>query len=95
MLYNTILHTLYADTIPNLIRKRMRILDPSASIPAHFDYASLKEELRKRRAQIGDDDADFPEMRRIIEEFWDYDEADRARAVEISHEYVEREKQRK
>ncbi len=64
--------------------------------PAHAELVTtLKEELRKRRAQIGDDDADFPEMRRIIEEFWDYDEADRARAVEISHEYVEREKQRK
>ncbi len=57
--------------------------------------AALKDQLRRRRIEVGDTDAEFPSMRQVIEEFWDYDEADRARAVELSHEYVAREAKRK
>ena len=54
----------------------------------------LKEQLRARRAEVGDTDEAFPEMRAVIEEFWDYGEADRAKAIELSHEYAKRERAR-
>jgi len=54
----------------------------------------LKAQLAERRRQIRDTDEQFPEMLAVIDEFWDYDATDRARAVEISHDYAEREKSR-
>ncbi len=63
--------------------------------PQYADViVKLKKQLAQRRAEIKDDDEPFPEMRAVIEEFWDYDEADRAKAIEISHEYAARERSR-
>ena len=54
-------------------------------------YASvvkeLKTQLRKRREEILDTDEQFPEMKKVIDEFWDYDEVDKQRAIEISNKY--------
>lgn len=47
----------------------------------------LKEQLRVRRAELGEDDLEFP-FNKVIDEFWDYDEEDRAKAVAISHTFL-------
>lgn len=41
---------------------------------------------------MGDDGEEFPEAEKIVQEFWDYDGDDRAAAVEISGEFLERRK---
>ena len=59
--------------------------------PAYADVvAQLKEQLAQKRREIGDTDEAFPEVRAVIERFWDYDEEDRAAAIQISHDYAER-----
>jgi len=59
--------------------------------PTYADIAKeMKALLAKRRAEIGDTGEDYPECEAIVQEFWDYDEADRAKAIQISHEYKER-----
>ena len=56
--------------------------------PAHADLvAELKSQLAALREHVGDTGEDHPAAERVVREFWDYDAADRARAVEISHDY--------
>lgn len=50
----------------------------------------LKRQFAELRTKIGDDGTQFPECEKIVQEFWDYDAADRAKAVEISHQYLQR-----
>ncbi|MDZ8120034.1 sulfatase family protein [Pontiella agarivorans] len=47
---------------------------------------TLKEQLRTRRAELGEDDPKFP-FNKVINDFWDYGSEERARAIEISHRY--------
>lgn len=49
----------------------------------------LKKQLAQRRRVIGDTDEAFPAIKAVVDEFWDYDQADRDRAVEISHAFLE------
>ena len=57
--------------------------------PAHRELvAELKQRLRDKRAAVGDDGAAFPAVERVIEDFWDYDAADRERAAAIAREYA-------
>jgi arylsulfatase A-like enzyme len=49
--------------------------------------ADLKRRLALTRARVGDDGSHFPACEKVVQEFWDYDDADRARAAEISHAY--------
>ena len=59
--------------------------------PAYADVVKqLKAQLRNRRAQIGDTDEQFPAIRKIVDEFWHYDKAARAKAVAVSHDYAAR-----
>ncbi|MEZ6123282.1 MAG: DUF4976 domain-containing protein [Planctomycetaceae bacterium] len=51
---------------------------------------SLKRQLAELRTKIGDDGSHFPECEKIVQEFWDYDAADQAKATEISHQYLQR-----
>lgn len=44
----------------------------------------LKKELKQRRAELGEDNPAFP-FNAVIEEYWDYDENDWAKAIEISN----------
>ncbi|MDP6444957.1 MAG: sulfatase [Pirellulaceae bacterium] len=57
------------------------------------DYAAvvaeLKQRLKKLRAHVRDDGKDFPAAERVIQEFWDDDERDRAEARRISRAYLE------
>ena len=42
--------------------------------------------------RVGDDGSHYPECEKIVREFWDYDEADQAKARKISAEYLARRK---
>ncbi len=50
--------------------------------------AKLKRKLREVRSRVKDTDEEFPEIRAVIDEFWDYDESARAKAIQISHEFA-------
>ena len=61
--------------------------------PKHAKIAqSLKSWLAKVRKRVGDDGSHYPECEKIVQEFWDYDEADQAKARKISAEYLARRK---
>ncbi len=51
---------------------------------------ALKQQLAETRSRVGDDGSHFPDCEKVVQEFWDYDEADRARAVEVSHAFLAR-----
>ncbi|MCA9067533.1 MAG: DUF4976 domain-containing protein, partial [Planctomycetaceae bacterium] len=50
----------------------------------------LKQRLAKLRKRVGDDGSHYPVCEAIVQEFWDYDETDQAKAREISHQYLKR-----
>ena len=52
----------------------------------------LKSQLAALRKKYGDTDERFPEMKKVIDEFWNYGPDARKRAIEISHEMHERKK---
>ena len=61
-------------------------------------HAALRGELKgqfaKFRRDIGDDGSHFPECEKVVQQFWDYDEADRKEAIRISGEFkIAREKE--
>jgi arylsulfatase A-like enzyme len=47
----------------------------------------LKRELADLRKTVGDDGSHHPECEKIVQKFWDYDEADRKEAIRISGEF--------
>lgn len=57
------------------------------------DYAATVQDLKKRleqlRYRVGDRGADYPKAEAVIQQFWDYDEADRKAAQQISHDYLQ------
>jgi len=61
------------------------------------DYAKVRDELKAQfaelRTQVGDDGSHYPKCEQIVQKFWDYDEADRAEAVELSHKFREQREQ--
>jgi len=52
--------------------------------------ADLKQRLADTRKRVGDDGSHYPKCEAIVQEFWDYDESDVAKARRISHEYLKR-----
>ena len=50
----------------------------------------LKARLAALRKRVGDDGSHYPACEAIVQEFWDYDKADRSKAREISNAYLER-----
>ena len=50
--------------------------------------ARLKKQLAALRRKVGDDGRDFPKCEAVVQEFWDYDAADRSKAAEISHAFL-------
>ncbi|MEW4528296.1 sulfatase [Maioricimonas sp. JC845] len=71
------------------------VKDPKETVnqydnPEYADVVQdLKAQLAALREQVGDTGEDFPATERVIQEFWDYDQTDRARAEQISHEYLQ------
>ncbi len=66
-------------------REVVNVYDESA-------YASIVKDLKNRlaelRKQVGDDGKDYPEIEAVVQEFWNYDATARAKAVQISHDYL-------
>lgn len=60
--------------------------DPSYAETA----AELKQRLADARTRVGDDGSHYPACEDVLQEFWDYDAADQAKAREISHQYLKR-----
>jgi len=59
--------------------------------PANVELVkSLKDRLAKLRDKVGDDGSHYPACEEIVQEFWDYDELDREKAKQISHDYYRR-----
>lgn len=52
--------------------------------------ADLKARLAKTRLRVGDDGSHYPQCETVVQEFWDYDAADQAKAREISHQFLNR-----
>lgn len=52
--------------------------------------ADLKNRLADTRKRVGDDGSHYPKCEAIVQEFWDYDKADQAKARQISHDYLSR-----
>ena len=50
--------------------------------------AKLKEQLAQLRQNVGDTGEDYPECEKVLQEFWDHTEADRAKAEQISHDFL-------
>ncbi len=54
-------------------------------------YRKIRDELKAQFAQmrkdIGDDGSHYPACEAVVQEFWDYSEADRLKAIEISAEF--------
>ena len=67
--------------------------DPSELNNVYDDpaYAQVREELKEKlarlRKDVGDDGSHYPACEKIVQEFWDYDEGDREKAIEISHRF--------
>ncbi|MCG6155900.1 sulfatase family protein [Rubinisphaera margarita] len=55
--------------------------------------AELKRRLAETRSRVGDDGRHYPACEEVIQEFWEYDEAAKEKAREISHEYLKRRQQ--
>jgi N-acetylglucosamine-6-sulfatase len=57
-------------------------------------YAEVRDELKAQFAQlrkdIGDDGSHYPACEKVVQEFWDYDAADREKAIELSAEFRQR-----
>ena len=59
--------------------------------PTHAELAKeLKSRLAKLRTRVGDDGTHYPKCEAVVQEFWDYDETDIAKAKEISHLHLKR-----
>ncbi|MCH1438360.1 MAG: DUF4976 domain-containing protein, partial [Rubripirellula sp.] len=58
----------------------------------HPEYKTIREHLKSQFAQlrleIGDDGSHYPECEAIVQEFWDYDQADREKAIKISRAFL-------
>lgn len=67
--------------------------DPSELNNVYDDpaYAVVREKLKTRFAQlrkdVGDDGSHYPDCETVVQEFWDYDDADREKAIQLSHQF--------
>ena len=72
------------------------VADPHETKNLYYDssnaklVADMKSRLAAARKRVGDDGSHFPECEAVLQKFWDDSEADRAEAVEISHQYLQR-----
>ncbi len=69
------------------------VRDPDELVNVYDDpvYAKVRDDLKeafaKKRKDIGDDGSHFPKCEAVVQEFWDYDEADRAKAINLSRKF--------
>ena len=50
----------------------------------------LKEQFAELRKEIADDGSHYPKCEKVVQEFWDYDADDKAKAITLSNEFRER-----
>jgi N-acetylglucosamine-6-sulfatase len=50
----------------------------------------LKAQLAQLRGEIGDDGSHYPACEKVVQQFWDYDKADRRKAIDLSAEFRQR-----
>lgn len=56
--------------------------------PAYAEtVTTLKAQLAELRKEVGDTGEDFPALEAILQEFWDYDGEDRAKAIDLSNAF--------
>ena len=48
---------------------------------------ALKAQFAQLRMEVGDDGSHYPKCEAVIQEFWDYSEEDRLKAIEISADF--------
>ncbi len=57
-------------------------------------YAHVRDKLKAQFAQlridVGDDGSLYPECEKVVQEFWDYDDQDRQKAIKISAQFRQR-----
>ncbi|TWU57148.1 sulfatase family protein [Rubripirellula reticaptiva] len=57
-------------------------------------YTTIRDELKSQfaalRKHVGDDGSHYPKTEAVVQEFWDYDEADRQKAIAISADFRKR-----
>lgn len=57
-------------------------------------YTTIRDELKTQfaalRKHVGDDGSHYPKAEAVVQEFWDYDEADRKKAIAISADFRKR-----
>jgi arylsulfatase A-like enzyme len=51
---------------------------------------TLKKQFAQLRKDVGDDGSHYPKCEEIVQEFWDYDDTDRQKAIELSHAFLAR-----
>lgn len=57
-------------------------------MPAYREVRdALKDKFAKLRKDIGDDGSHYPATERVVQEFWDYDDEDRQKAIKISGQF--------
>ena len=66
--------------------------DQTNNVYDDADYSAVRDELKTQLAElrqnVGDDGSHHPATEAVIQEFWDYDAADRERAIAISHQVL-------
>ncbi len=64
----------------------------------HPAYHEIRENLKKQfatlREKVGDDGSHYPYCEKVVQEFWDYDSADRQKAIHISRQFKIRREQK-
>ena len=50
----------------------------------------LKDQFAALRKDIGDDGSHYPKCEQVVQEFWDYDADDKAKAIKLSSEFRQR-----
>lgn len=72
------------------------VKDPGELVNVYDDPAytgvrdRLKAQFARLRKDVGDDGSHHPACEKVVQEFWDYDAADKQKAVEISHQFKAR-----
>ncbi|GAB5402053.1 MAG: sulfatase [Aureliella sp.] len=62
-----------------------------ADDPKHADtLKQLKQRFALLRKEVGDDGTHYPKCEAIVQEFWDFSDDDREKAVKISHDFKAR-----
>jgi arylsulfatase A-like enzyme len=69
------------------------VKDPNERVNVYDrpSYRVVRDQLKRQfadlRLQVGDDGSHYPKCEEVVQAFWDYDDADRQKAIEISRAF--------